>query len=49
MSLRKQPYRTKSKKLPIILDTSVHRPFIAYSQPESGHVCGRNMEINSEN
>ena len=44
-----QPCCSKSKKLPIILHASVHWPFIVYSQPESGHVCGRNMKFNSEN
>ena len=45
----KQPYCTKCKKLTIVLHTTAHKIFLVYSQPESGHLCSRNMEINSEN
>ena len=45
----KQPYCNKSKKLAIVLHTTTNWTFLVHSQPESGHMCNRNMEFNSGN
>ena len=49
ISPSKQPYCNKSKKLVIVLHTTANLTFPVHSQPESGHVCNRNMEFNSGN
>ena len=49
ISPSKQPYCTKYNKLLLVLHITTHWTFLLHSQPESGHVCSRNMEPNTGN